>query len=254
MIFFCFINFLLLKAFHTFRQFFKAKFVFDFMMKKLLILVCIIFTTTFSYGQRESDLGFAGGAAYYMGDINPNTPFYSPNLNLGIIYRYNFNKHYILKFEANYLNLSGDDLDFDNTFQQSRGENFNNTLTDLSLQFEFNFLPLNFDVRKIGFTPFVSSGLAYGISIGSVGGFAVPFAMGTKFSFGKNWTFGLVWNFRKTFTDELDEVKNGVFDTDLIGNERSAFNNNDWYSFANVFITYKIFDFRTDCPAYMKEK
>jgi hypothetical protein len=27
-------------------------------------------------------------------------------------------------------------------------------------------------------------------------------------------------------------------------------NNNDWYSFIGVFITYKFFKFAADCPAY----
>jgi hypothetical protein len=222
------------------------------MKKKLLIITCLLLTGASAFSQRETDIGFAGGGAFYMGDINPSNPIYSPNLNLGFIYRYNFNPHHILKFEANYLTLSGNDNDFDNQFQKSRGKSFTNSLADLSLQFEFNFLPLKFDVRKIGFSPFVSSGAAYSISLGSQGGFAIPFALGTKFTLGKNWTLGMAWNIRKTFTDKLDNVENGVFESDLVGSNRSIFNNNDWYSFANIFITYKIFDFRSECPAYMK--
>jgi len=52
-------------------------------------------------------------------------------------------------------------------------------------------------------------------------------------------------NMRKTFTDLIDGVAN-------IGGEevQTAFGNNDWYMFTGVFLTYKIFNYREECPTY----
>ena len=217
------------------------------MKVKLIILTLLLVTENAVFCQRETDIGFAGGASYYMGDINPSIPFYSPGINLGIVYRYNFNMHYVLKIEANYLNLSGNDKDFTDEFRLSRSSSFNNTLADFSAQFEFNFLPLKFEEKRIGFSPFISAGAAYAYSLNTKNITSIPFALGMKFSFHKNWCFGLSWNFRKTFRDDIDKTINMFPEA-----YRTSLNNNDWYSFANIFVTYKIFDFRDECPAYIK--
>lgn len=213
--------------------------------KLIILLITFLVLSKNVHSQRESDFGFSGGGAYYMGDINPFIPFYSPKINLGFVYRYNLNPHYVLKLEGNYLRLAGNDADFDNEFQKARGASFNTAVSELTGQFEFNFLPLKFKEKRTCFTPYISGGAGYAFGISQV---VVPFALGVKVSYSLNWTFGLGWNFRKTSTDELDnKTVNLIPDT-----YKSSFNNNDWYAFANIFVTYKIFDFTAECPAYMK--
>ena len=77
--------------------------------------------------------------------------------------------------------------------------------------------------------------------------FTIPFSLGFKFNSGNRLSAGVEWSPRKTFTDTgLDGVTN-------IGEVKSDFHllgNNDWYNFAGVFITYKIFNYREDCPTY----
>ena len=184
-----------------------------------------------------------------MGDINPTIPFYSPSISGGILYRYNVNKRYVFKGEINYLQTKASDFDFTDPYRTGRAKNFSSSLYDISAQFEFNFLPLKFEARKIGFTPFVSSGLAmayimnnqYVKSINLV----FPFALGIKTSIGEKWCLGFQWNFRKMFTDKFDGIVNPIEKK-----YNSSFNNNDWYSFAGIFLTYKMFDYSGDCPAY----
>ena len=201
------------------------------------------------FAQRQSDLGLSIGTSYYKGDMNPSTPFYSPGLNFGLIYRYNLNPRYALKGEINYLTLSAADANFTDVFQQRRNASFNSKLYDFAAQFEFNFLPLKFTERKMSFSPFISSGIA-GALIMSSGysktfSLALPFSLGARATIGRKWSVGISWNFRKLFNDKLDGVENS-----FPASMGSPINNNDWYSHAGLFITYKMFDFGNNCPAY----
>jgi len=186
-----------------------------------------------------------------MGDINPTVPFYAPGIDLGIVFRHNLNMRHVIKFEANYVRLRANDADFSDDYQQRRNASFATPAFDFALQFEFNFLPLKFAPRKISFSPFVSSGLALDFATRSqVKSLMLswPFAVGVRTTIGKYWSMGVQWNYRKLFNDRLDGVENEV-----PANMKSIWHNNDWISFANVFVTYKVFTTKQECPAYKKE-
>jgi len=214
---------------------------------RINIIAFFIIFPTLLYSQRKSDLGLCLGTAYYMGDVNPILPFSSPGINLGVVYRYNFNIRYVLKLEANYMKLGANDANFTDYFQLARNLSFNFPAYDFASQFEFNFLPLKFVARKFGLSPFISSGIAYKLMQNN-NAFVFPFALGVRSTIGENWSIGMQWNCRKTFNDKLDGVENLVDE-----NLKSAIHNNDWYFFANVFITYKIFNSNDNCPAYEKD-
>jgi hypothetical protein len=218
---------------------------------RLLLTLVLAFYSVSIYSQRQSDLGLTIGTSYYKGDINPSQPFYSPGLNFGVTYRYNLNPRYVLKGEVNYLTLSASDADFTDAFQQRRMASFSSQLYDFAAQFEFNFLPLKFVARKVSFSPFVSSGIAGALVMGTgyskTFSVAFPFAIGARATIGRKWSVGVNWNFRKLFNDKLDGVENPY-----PSSMNSVLNNNDWYSFAGVFVTYKMFDFGGNCPAYQE--
>lgn len=220
-------------------------------MKKTLIILALLSGIS-AYSQRKSDVGINFGASYYMGDLNPSIPFYSPQISGGINYRYNFNPRYVLKVEGNYLRLSANDADFSDLYQRVRNRSFSMKLYDFSSQFEFNFLPLKFAERKVSFSPFASAGIGGALALGSnylnTFNYIFPFAIGGRVTLGKNWSVGLQWNFRKTFNDKLDNGVENLIEPSM----RSIFNNNDWYSFAGLFVTYKIFDFKGECAAYQE--
>jgi hypothetical protein len=220
-------------------------------MKKIIIFF-VLFISLPLYSQKESDLGFSIGTSYYMGDINPTVPFYSPSENLGVTYRYNLNKRYVLKAEINYLKLQGNGADFTDLYQHSLHA-FESNIYDLAAQFEFNFLPLKFTERKFSFSPFVSSGAAVAFVLNSTysksANVVFPAALGFRVAIGKKWSTGVHWNFRYMFKDNLDGVQNPINPS-----QRSVYFNNDWYSFAGIFLTYKVFDFGNECPAYATVK
>ncbi|HOK50291.1 MAG: DUF6089 family protein [Bacteroidales bacterium] len=220
-------------------------------MKKVVVLLAFQCVTLFLLSQSKVDLGLAVGGGYYMGDINPTVPFYAPGIDLGIVFRHNLNMRHVIKFEANYVRLRANDADFSDDYQQRRNASFATPAFDFALQFEFNFLPLKFAPRKISFSPFVSSGLALDFATRSqVKSLMLswPFAVGVRTTIGKYWSMGVQWNYRKLFNDRLDGVENEV-----PANMKSIWHNNDWISFANVFVTYKVFTTKQECPAYKKE-
>jgi hypothetical protein len=217
--------------------------------KILMLWSLFLFAPT--YSQSKIDMGLAIGGSYYNGDINPAQVFYSPGINLGITSRYNINMRHVIKFEADYVRLSARDADFSDDYQRQRNASFATPAFDFALQFEFNFLPLKFKSQKSTFSPFVSSGIAMDIASKSENKslmFSLPFALGARFSVGKYWSTGIQWNFRKLFNDKIDGVENEV-----PNNLKSSFHNNDWFSFANIFLTYKLFTTKQECPAYKKE-
>ncbi len=222
-------------------------------LKNSLIATWVVFTL-FNYScmaQSKADLGLAIGAGYYMGDINPNRIFYSPGIDLGITYRYNINQRHVFKFEANYVRVSARDIDFNDDYQQFRNASFATPVFDFAAQFEFNFLPIKFAERKMNFTPFISTGMAADVATRSaVKAIMVswPFAFGARTTIGKFWSIGIQWNYRKLFNDLIDGQENQVPNS-----MKSIIHNNDWISFANIFVTYKLFTTKQECPAYKKE-
>ena len=92
-------------------------------------------------------------------------------------------------------------------------------------------------------------------------GVAIPFGVGVKYALNDLWNIGLEVGFRKTFTDYLDDVSgdyisraelaanNGALAAELgnkidaqTGYRRGNPNNQDWYNFVGVTITYNLLD------------
>lgn len=210
--------------------------------------------------QKDANFGVFAGTSYYMGDINPNRQFYRPGASLGLIYRINLNKRYSIRANAYYAGLSGSDTDFNNIIHTDRyyePVDFRTSLIDGTLQFEFSFLPFVPNSGKWDCTPYVAGGLGYSLIVSSsvrtnlatpylknpVAHMTLPFGIGIKINLSRRVSAGGEWSFRKTFTDRIDFVQNPTRELSLI-------HNNDWYSFAGIFITYKFFKFAGDCPAY----
>lgn len=217
-------------------------------MKRMLVIICSIFFIYVGHAQRKADIGVFAGTAYYLGDINPSRQFYSPSFAVGGLYRYNLNPRYSIRGSMYYAGLKADDLDFDNLFQQQRGSDFNANVLDATLQFEFNFLPYSTVGKQWDYTPYLSGGVGFAFINSSSAftyEFEFPFGIGCKINLAKRLSAGIEWGFRKTFYDYIDGLEN-ISDPE----SRGLFHNYDWYSIAGVFINYKIFDYREDCPAY----
>jgi Domain of unknown function (DUF6089) len=222
------------------------------MFKRLrtYLFMLAVFLPTVVFAQQNANVGVFAGTAYYLGDINPNRHFYRPSLSFGLLYRYNINARYAIRANAYVADLSGNDLDFPERLNPDRPLNparFQTSLLDLAVQAEFNFLPFTPNAGKWEYTPYISAGIAGSMIMGSdvdaMNTVTFPFGAGVKVNFTSRLSGGAEWGFRETFSDRIDGVENPSGTSSII-------HNNDWYSFMGIFITYKFFNFATECPAY----
>jgi hypothetical protein len=214
-------------------------------------------------GQRFADYGVMGGATSYFGDINQGRPFYSLQPAGGLFFRYNLNPRQALRANLMAGGLKARDTDFDNDFQQARAANFSATMGELALQFEFNFLPYSTQGKRWNYTPYIAAGagITYLSSTyshptipppsGSVSGFVpvIPFSFGFKINIRKNIGIEAEYGFRKSFYDNFDGLNDRIDPADV-----TPVHNNDWYTFAGIGITWKIYNKRVACPAYGDEE
>lgn len=195
------------------------------------------------------DFGVFAGTSYYMGNINTSRHFYNLSPAAGGIIRYNFDEHYSLRANLSYGQMKADDRDFGNILSRTRGASFVNNFYDFSLQGEFSFRPFKASIFRDPLSTYITAGMAYTSVIGSGNTGAhyinLPFGAGIKYGISKKVTLAMEWILKKSFTDEIDGVKNfGQF------NSPSLVHNNDWVSLAGFSITVKPFGRKGDCPVY----
>ena len=216
-------------------------------MKKIPWILFIACLSLSAAGQRNSDYGIFAGVSSYIGDINPNRLFYSPLPAGGILYRYNFHPRHALRTHILFGGLRADDLDFNNNFQINRAASFSGSFGEWALQFEFNFLPYTTQGKLWDFSPYFAAGA--GIAFINTTSFTyvpvIPFSIGFKANIHKNMGLEVEYGFRKTFYDNFDGLRDMVAPSDYAWSH-----NNDWYSFAGIALTWKIYNKMAGCPAY----
>jgi len=227
-------------------------------MKKIFLIIILVWGSLNLYSQKSIDLGFFGGGSYYQGDLNKSRLFYQMHLAGGAFLRYNFNKRWSARGNIYGGRISADDKDFNNEYQQIRGFEFNTLFFELMGQMEFNFLPYTIGNDKTPFTPYIAFGLG-GILFSDATKpmqIGIPMAFGFKFNLNKDIGLGIVWNYRKTFTDGVDRVTNyeslpEYSDANSVYDKQLGYrNDNDWYSIIGVFLTFKISPNKHKCHTY----
>lgn len=209
------------------------------MKKSFCLLLFVSILGVSSQAQRGWEVGGWGGVAHYFGDLNSNFNLNDPGVAAGAIFRYNFNNRVCLKFGANYANVSGDDADSKNTFEQARNLSFQSTIIDGTAQLEFNFLPYVHGSRDEFYTPYVFAGFtAFYFNpkaelngdlvelrpLGTEGQFkgeeyytvqgGLAYGIGFKLDLSYEWSLNFELGARQLFTDYLDDVSTVYPDLD----------------------------------------
>ena len=207
------------------------------------VVVSLLFLSAPAHGQRKSDIGFMVAVPWYKGDLSPFMPqaTLTPPA-IGPFFRYNFNMRNALRAHAVFYTLNGSGEIFGN-----RQVEFQSSFVDLGLDFEFNWWPYKAGFRKSKYAPYVSAGLGYSVNYAgeSKSHLYIPFGGGVKLNFGRRLSGGAEISVRKSLSDLIDgEINAG-------GEEvHTPIGNNDWYMFTGVFLSYKIFNYREECPTY----
>ena len=226
-------------------------------MKQLFIVFLIGFMAFEALGQQSVDVGIFGGAGTYFGDMTKTKLSKSINPAYGAFMRYNFNPRYALRF--NVLNGSiGSEGEF-----ESQPWDFKKNVTDISLQFEFNFFKYIVGDKETPYSTYLFAGVGlqyYDYTIdhtqleplvdiskkGSVFSPTIPFGLGFKFNVSKRIGLGIEAGLRKTFSDKLDNLDDPLsIDYSVnppveVSKYTDSFHNNDWTAYVGVHLVYKL--------------
>lgn len=215
-------------------------------MKKTLVTFLIIFSFKTLFSQVFL-LGLKGGMSTYNGEVNPLNPFTSPSYSIGLIYQHLFSDRFILRIEGNYINLRGSDLYSKNEYQLARNYFFSNSLWDLGLLGEINFLNFNTkDFNKFYWTPYMLIGTKLLVvpDAYTTFDFSLPVGFGLKYLLTKKIVVGIEWVTNWTNSDELDLLVRDNYQV----KQRSDNSNNDLYHLFNVFMSFNLYREIPPCP------
>ena len=218
-------------------------------MKTILITVCVLFISSLGFSQIYEIGGFLGGSNF-IGDVG-SSKFINPNkLALGGVIKWNRSPRHSYRASLIYTTLSAKDRLSDDPKRIQRNYYFKAKILEASMGLEFNFL--NFDLHlgtQLG-TPYIYTG----ISMASHPNFyfddnklidekkrsyafGIPISLGFKTTITESIIVAIEVGARYTFSDEIDGSEPGAKELKEIvrfGN----FNNNDWYVFSGLTLTY----------------
>lgn len=204
--------------------------------------------------QYMGEIGPLGGVSYYNGDANSTTPFVENHPMVGGLFRAIFTTRSSLKLSFARAAVSGDTENFPNKFPQEKQAEFERDFWDLGLHYELNFFkfgPDSWDRTVRCHTPYILAGP--GLAIYDKGeknqyAYNLTFGLGYKFKFADRFNVGVEWSMRKLFVDDFDVTNNSnKFLDDPYGVGHSSIKNNDWYSFAFLYLSMDIIKKKGRC-------
>lgn len=213
-------------------------------MSRFLLTLLLVLSAYSLKAQDEPEyrmeIGAGAGMVGYLGDFNGSlTKDLQPMAS--VVARYNFNPYMGLKLNGAFGKLKGSSADVKTYYPdyQDQPYEFSNSLVDVSLTYELNFLPYGtgrdyFGAKRL--TPFVFGGIGATYASGN-GNNAftanVPVGVGLKYKAGKRLNVGLEWAIHFSLSDKLDGAKDPYY-----VKSSGAFKNTDCYSALQLTVTY----------------
>ncbi|MGJ8683770.1 MAG: DUF6089 family protein [Nonlabens sp.] len=214
---------------------------------RLVFIISIFFCFAFAKAQTY-ELGVFAGGSNIVGDVG-STKFIDPlDLTAGVIFKWNRSDRHSFRGSILFSNMVGDDNDSDDVSRDLRGYKYNYNLIEASVGIEYNFWEWELYTGKQHIVPYLYTGLTgfqyeafrldqvanQLVEDDTARGIAVPFILGIKSNIAPKLVLGVEVGVRYTFTDNLDGSNNEDFSNGSFGN----INNNDWYVFSGVTLTY----------------
>ncbi len=219
-------------------------------MKLYIIIFLLFVSSTLIQAQTYEIGGFIGGANY-IGDVGKTT-YIAPNaLAFGALFKWNRSDRHAFRGSISFASIKGDDNDSKDTRRKERGYKFENNIVELSVGLEYTFWEFDMYSVKPASVPYLYTGLTYFlynslakrsdntiIKDGNKGSVAIPMVVGYKTTLGTKFVLAAEIGARYTFTDNLDGSNpnntSEIQDDLSFGN----INNNDWYVFTGITLTY----------------
>ncbi|PLX20700.1 MAG: hypothetical protein C0599_08635 [Salinivirgaceae bacterium] len=225
-------------------------------MKKLIAIAAILLLSyNVGFSQKKADIGLMLGGATYIGDLNLETPFHMVRPAAKVFYRRNIHSRLAVRGNLGYYRLAGDDAKSDFVYQNLRNANFQREILETSAFVEFNFLKFEQSPRYNYISPYIGAGLGvmmldYTFAKSVIENFTIPFGLGLKVGLNERFAIGFEYTVHKTFRDDIDKIEDWLYTSsdNYAFKQRANPQNNDWFTFFGVFLSYKLKDCVT-CPA-----
>jgi hypothetical protein len=215
---------------------------------KRIFLVLFLISLSSSKAQIH-EVGVFLGGSNFIGDVG-STTYVNPNeFAYGLLYKWNKSPRH--SWRASYVQskLTSRDADSDMKSRKERDYSFENSVKELSLGLEFNFLDFNQHDMTKKITPYIYSGVSYTRYDGlyfagenypktekKYGALAIPMTIGVKAKVLDHWVIGIEAGARYTFKDDIDG-SNPTSDK-LSHLKFGNINSTDWYVFSGMTLTY----------------
>ena len=213
-------------------------------MRKIVVITLLLTSSLALPAQSDPEylmeIGAGVGMVSYEGDFN-NSILKDMQPMASVVLRRNFNPHMGLRLAGSFGKLKGSSRDVETYYPdyQAAPYEFNHSLVDVGLVYEYNFWPYGTGRDYRGakrFTPVVFGGLgATYVSGGGKNVFTanVPLGLGVRYKIGERLNLGVEWAVHFSLSDKLDGVKDPYYVT-----SKGAFKNTDCYSALQVTLTY----------------
>jgi len=219
-------------------------------MRYLTAIVFLFFSIELCYSQTH-EIGVFLGGSNFIGDVG-STKYIAPNKPaFGAIYKWNRSSRHSFRFSLMYADLEGKDSTSDDPRRKERNYSFSNQAVEASAGIEFTFFEWDLHSEKVQATPYLYSGLTatyhdnyffsnqgvYTSEDTSSFAYGIPIVFGFKTNVLGNFIIAAEIGARYTFSDELD----GSVPDSESRQEALSFgniNNNDWYMFTGITLTY----------------
>jgi len=237
----------------NFMQFCKASKGTKFCRYILLLALLIHFSSSVHAQSKEVGAGIT--SFNYTGDLSRNYNILNQTAGGNIFYSRSFDKGWSTKLMLAAGRIKGADtrnaLD---TLAALRDASFNDFITEISYQVQYEFLDFRKNRSLINFTPYIGFGAGFFLINRADKNDAysdiqlmLPISLGIKYSVSPLWTIHFEFATRATFYDYLDDIS----EEEITDKRNSSFqfgnwNDNDWYYFAGLSLSYTFW--QVDCP------
>ncbi|MET3029242.1 DUF6089 family protein [Flavobacterium sp. UW10123] len=219
-------------------------------MKKIFnLLLC--FFPLITLNAQINEIGVFLGGSNFVGDVGKTTYIAPEKLAFGVLYKWNRSPRHSWRFSYTQSNISGNDLKSDETGRNQRGYRFDNDIKELSAGLEFNFFDFNLHDYHTKVTPYVFTGLNFFLfdnlyryrsnpdviyAQKNRSSIAIPIILGIKSNISPRFVLAAEVGARYTFTDNIDGSNPNTSNSDIL--KFGNLNNNDWYVFSGLTLTY----------------
>tara|TARA_B100000925_G_scaffold107185_1_gene79048 strand:+ start:1504 stop:2199 length:696 start_codon:yes stop_codon:yes gene_type:complete len=231
-------------------------------MKKNCLLI-IIFCSQYFVNSQYHEIGAIVGGANYIGDVGSSNYVFPENPAFGLIYKWNRTTRYSFRTNFVFSSIKKSDYNPSDFARFLRKYRFKNQIMEFSVGAEINFVDFNLHGIDKLFTPYIFMGVGYikydlfyhnpktfeSIFYADGSNISLPVIIGFKATASPLVILGLEIGARYTFSDNLDGSFPKSDSGAPNGYEFGNINNNDWYVFTGLTISFTF----GDLPCYCKE-